>query len=221
MDLSLFALALRVKWYLFCEEKRVRSLFYRHPLFRRRDRALKRAYSFHNPYRMSRKFLEKIGANEVDSYGETPLTAWDRIVEECGITKEDYVFDLGCGRGRGVFFLSDVIGCRARGIDWNPAFILKAESLREAYLGKAEPFLLQNMSDVDFEEASVIYLCGTCLEDTLIEKMAMRFSHLPKSVKIITVSLALSDYSQEFRVLKEFSVSFPWGEGGVFLNQKK
>ncbi len=40
----------------------------------------------------------------------------DVIARECGIQKEDVVFELGCGRGRTCFWLNTFIGCKVVGI---------------------------------------------------------------------------------------------------------
>ena len=79
---------------------------------------------------MNKAFLQKLGHSDVDTYGETPLTTLYQIVQECGIASQDHLFELGCGRGRGVAFLSNFIGCRTTGIEWNPEF---AARLRKCF----------------------------------------------------------------------------------------
>jgi SAM-dependent methyltransferase len=204
---------LKTLWYFFCEERKVRLLFYHNPKFRQQDRALKRAYRFSNPYRMNKRFLKQLGYSEVDTYGETSLTTLAQIVRKCEISPQDHVVELGCGRGRGLFFLSHFIGCSATGIEWHPEFAARAQKL-------GGNVICADMLDTDFSKGTVIYLFGTCLPDATIERLIQRFDLLPATTKIITVSFALTDYSSKFRVVKEFDGRFPWGETSIFWNQK-
>ena len=77
--------------------------------------------------------------------------------------------------------------------------------------------------DHHFEDATVIYLYGTCLEDGTIRKLIHKFSRLQKGAKIVTVSYPLTDYldgsqRSHFNVIHSFKVSFPWGIGDVYLH---
>src|SRR5689334_11733546 len=111
------------------EEREVKRRFYVDTRFRACDSALKTAYFWRNAYGISKRFLKERGAADIQLYGETPLTTWAKIAEHCGISKNDRFVDLGCGRGRGVFFLSSYIGCSAIGIEQIPEFVEKAQSI--------------------------------------------------------------------------------------------
>ena len=213
--------ALKAQAYFFREEMKVRFHFYHCPLFRSRDRALKRLYRFNNPFRMNKAFLLSRGDQEVDIYGETPLTTLYQIALQCEISSKDHVFDLGCGRGRGVFFLHDLIGCRATGIDWNPFFIERAKQIIDLDPSNSLSFHCADLLDVDLSQATVIYLFGTCLSDPVIEQLIPLFSLLPPSTKFITASFPMSDYSNQFVVMKEWIGSFPWGKTSIFLTKRR
>ncbi len=209
-------IGMKAKWYFLREEWKVRARFYSDPQFRDQDKALKKAYRFSNPYRMNKRFLHRLGHTDLDTYGETPLTTLDTMVRECAITAQDSLVELGCGRGRGVFFLSHRTGCSARGIDWNPEFIARA---KKADLGRARTkFLCDDILNADLSTATVVYLFGTCLPDEVIERLVERFSQLSPSIRIITVSFPLSDYSSRFRIVKEFLGEFPWGKTSLYVN---
>jgi SAM-dependent methyltransferase len=202
-----FWLFLKVKWFLYREKKQVRRLF---PSFTPFDRALKRAYRFHNPYHLCRR--------RQTVYGETPIPVFARIAEVCGIHSEDIVFEIGCGRGRGALFLSHLCNCQVIGIDWIPFFIRMANGVA----GKAPlrtTFLCEDMHSVDYSKATVIYLYGTCLSDEEIVSMAALFEKLPSRTKIVTVSYPLSEYSRRFHVVDQFTGEFPWGEGEIYINK--
>ncbi len=183
------------------------------------DALLKKEYLFDNPYKMSRKFLQSKGAKEVNAYGETPLSVLAEVAKECFLGPDDHILDLGCGRGRGVLFLSCLLGCRVRGIEWNPAFVEKANKVKEKQNLSRASFLLGEMGEVDLSGYTAIYLYGTCLEDEEILRLIALFKHLKKGVKIVTISYPLSDYDPaSFKVSKSFPVAFPWGNTDIFIN---
>lgn len=164
--------------------------------------------------------MRKMGAQDVDTYGETPITTLWKIAQECKMTKEDHLIELGCGRGRGVFFLNDLIGCRATGIEWNPDFVHLAQQAVNHDDPTSLCYICSDMLSADLSDATMIYLFGTCLSDQYIKKLIQRIEQLHQPPQVITVSYPLSDYSDHWQVIKEFEGSFVWGSTSIFLNRK-
>ncbi len=201
------------------EQKKVKQRFYGNKQLREVDRALAKAYFGRNPFHISKRFLQKKGAPQVHAYGETPLTTLAYIAQECGLTASDHVMELGCGRGRGVFFLSNHIGCNVLGIDWVPDFIATANQICEGLNLAKVHFACKDMFSADVyykTKATAIYLYGTCLEDDEIESLQAIFQKLRSGTKIITVSYPLEG---PFALRKQFPAAYPWGETEVFLNE--
>lgn len=199
--------------------KEARKVRFQFSWFLPYEKAFKKAYRFRNPFTICKKFLRKRGEKLIHAYGETPLSVFSLIAEECLLSKEDVVIEMGCGRGIGAVFLSNLVGCHVVGIDWVPFFIETAKSLLQAcFPSVSVTFLCEEMQTADFSKATVIYLYGTCLLDEEIASLTGKFESLPPSVKIITVSYPLSDYSSSFCTIKQFSASFPWGQAEIYLN---
>lgn len=217
---SLFSIYLRSKIYFYGEEKKVFQLFYHCHLFQKCDLAMKEAYRFCNPFTVSKKFLRKKGEKEINVYGEIPLTSLLKIAQECEIRPYDHVFELGCGRGRAAFFLRSFLNCKVTAVDFIPFFIARAQKIVERFKIEHLTFICDDILHIDLEEATCIYLYGTCLSDTLIAQLGGSFLSLPAKVKIITLSYPLKDYHKEFEIIKQFTVAVPWGNIDVFLNQK-
>jgi hypothetical protein len=218
--LILFPLFFSVKWQQIKEEWKIRKYFYINDRFRQCDQALRRTYLLSNPYRISKKFLIQKGEQEVHVYGETPLTTLAQIGKECSIVSSDYVVELGCGRGRGVFFLSHWFGCAVKGIEWIPEFVHKANEIAKDLNCLKVSFSCEDMLETDLSEASIIYLYGTCLDEFSIRKFLKCCESLVSGTKIITVSYPLTDFDPSFSLLKQFEVSYPWGTAEVFLQKK-
>lgn len=187
-------------------------LYYRRSLkFVWIDSLIASQYLLKSPHRYGKSF------NII--YGETPLTTLDKICRECRILSKDVVYELGCGSGRSCFWLQNFVKCQVIGIDLLPPFIDKALRVKRWASLENLDFQEQNILDADLRRATVIYLYGTCLEDPFIKKLATHFElQLRSKTRIITVSYPLTDYSDHFKVSKQFTARFPWGEAEVFLN---
>ena len=197
--------------------------YYSNPLFRKIDLTLLFQYFLNNPYQISKRYLVSKGIEDPDRYGETPLTTLQQIAQQCQISSKDYVFELGSGRGRACFWLHNFIGCKVVGIEQVPEFVEKANYVKERFGVEGVEFRLGNMLQADFSEVTVVYLYGTCLEDSFIKELTHKFTILPSGLKIITVSYPLTDYTEEqvFEVMKRFPAQFTWGEGDVYLHLRK
>lgn len=219
---SLYKTALFFNYHQVKEERIVKRDFYRHQRFQHIDRALKKHYRFCSPYTISKRFLTALGEEDIYTYGETDLSALYLIAQEAGLSSSDHLIELGSGRGRGVFFLSEFFGCQATGIEWNPYFVQKAQEVKQKFALDQVDFHCVNFSHVDLSAATLIYLYGTCLPDEVITQLIDQFSSLKKGTKIITVSYSLLDYDcPDYTIKKEFSVRYPWGMADVYLHEKK
>ncbi len=201
-------------------QKEIKKRFYKDVKFRLIDQALLSAYYLQGPFKISKQFLQERGEEDVHLYGETPLLTFDAIAKICNLGKHDTLLELGCGRGRGLFFLSHFYGCKVVGIEQIPKFIELGKKLAKK-CGLNIDFRQKNFLEADLSSATVIYLYGTCLTDDEILHICRRFETLPPSVKIVTISYPLSDYFPFFSVEKSFPVTFPWGDTTGYLQSVK
>lgn len=218
-QLELYKARFFFKWRTFVDFFRTAFRYYDNPLFRRVDLALLCAYSLKNPYQISRRYLEREGASEIYAYGETPLATMEKIAKACAFKEGDRLYELGCGRGRACFWLALYLKLDVIGIDFVPEFIEKAEAIKRHFSLKNPKFRLENFLDTSFEEASFLYLHGTCMEDPEIEALIQKLNALKRGVQVITVSFALNEYplGKRWKVEKSFSASFSWGDAEVYL----
>lgn len=203
----------------FVEYVKVVFKYYSNLSFAKVDTSILLMYFFHNPFKISKRFLLQKGEKDVYAYGETPLTSLDLIAKECRIKKEDIVFELGAGRGRGCFWLNRFIGCQVVGIEYIPDFVERIERIKRKCPFPDVQFRNEDMLKSDFSGGTVFYLYGTSYEDDFILKLVEKFKKLPFGTKIITVSYPLKDYTDQpiFEVMKRFPVRFTWGTADVYL----
>lgn len=222
-QLILLWINLKVKFSNIIEYCCVVMRYYPNFSFAKIDTALLLSYFFTNPFRISKSFLTQKGEKEIYTYGETPLTTLELIARNCEITAQDVVFELGCGRGRTCFWLNQWIGCSVVGIDYVPIFIEKAQCIKERFHIQNASFRLEDIFQTDLKGATVVYLYGTCYSAANIDLLIERFSKLPKGTKIITVSYSLTEFQPKapFKIIKQFSAAFTWGQTDVYLQIKK
>lgn len=222
-SILLLPIYLKVKFINLVEYLRVIYRYYRNPTFFKIDTRLLLSYLFSNPFRLSKRFLMEKGESDIYTYGETPLTTLEAIARTCGLTSRDVVVEMGCGRGRTCFWLNQFIGCRVIGIDFVPAFIEKAQKVKERFGMSGIEFRLEDLFQTDLTGTTAIYLYGTCFSSQEITRLIGRFSQLPAGTKIITVSYALNEYRTDvsFKIQKQFQAAFTWGTTLVTLQIKK
>lgn len=215
--LKLLPLYLQSKGRNLAEFSRVVLYYYRNAAFRTADLCLRWHSLLDSPYAVNKRFLQLRGEKEIYTYGETPLTTLETICKSAQLQKDDRVIDLGCGPGHTSFWMRCHIGCEVIGIDWIPDFIDRAKAAIR--LEKIQ-FACLDMRFAPFEEATFVYLCGTCLEDEVIVNLGMALRRLPKGAKVATVSYPLSDYIDGFEMEREFDAPFSWGVATVYVQKR-
>lgn len=214
-------LFLKVKKYQVKEQIQVISTLYNNKTFALVDLLFMSFSFFSNPYRVAKKFLKERGDVDIDIYGETPISSWKKIAKECDLKKEDTLFELGSGRGKGCFFLSSFVGCSVVGVELVPFFVKIAKIISKICGYKNLQFVCEDIHDVDLRDATFIYLYGSCFSDEEIKRLAEKFlKEATPNAKILTISYSLNEYNFDgFEVIKSFSLSFPWGNGEAFLHK--
>lgn len=173
------------------------------------DLALGIATLFFNPYRICRKkgFV----------YGETPPTSLHRIADFCGLSSDDCWLELGSGRGKGCFWMSRLVGCRAVGIEKVPLFFYLARSIRWLFGLRRLSFVQADMADADFSKATCVYLYSTCMSEEDLAGLARKMEALPQGAKVVSVSAPLPE-TPHLVPMGTFPLSFPWGDTKGYLH---
>lgn len=215
----LLGIGLRAQWRTLVEFIRVVRRYYPNRQFRRLDWALALPYLFRGPYRISKNFLKAQGADDIHVYGETPLTTLDQIARAAQLSADDVLYDLGCGPGRTSIWLHHFIGCRVIGVEIIPLFVKRAQRLIERYQLDNIEFRQADIKDIDYTDATTVYLYGTCFDADFLEPLINRLRKAKAGAKIITVSYELNEFTPApyFTLIKQFPARYTWGEAQVFI----
>lgn len=213
--------AIKIKLYFFSEWIKEALRYYSNIKFMCFDISFNLIYFFFNPYRISRRFLEKKLSEKIHDYGETPLIQMEKIVKNFEIQSSDKILEMGAGRGKVSFWLHFFLKCRITAIEQIPFFVKTANFLIKLFKMRNCYFLCNDFFSCEFGDFDVIYLYGTTLENKQIAALISKFKHLSSKVRIITVSYSLNEYDESFICLKNLEVIFPWGRTTVYLNKKR
>jgi precorrin-6B methylase 2 len=211
---SFFVIAMRVHFFNLKDFCRTVFRYYRNIQFAKVDFRLLLSYFWISPYRLSRMWASTSGFRASEIYGESPLTTMALIAKEAKITADDVVYELGSGRGRTCFWLSFFIHCKVCGVECNPAFVKKASDLKEKFHVANVKFIQDDLTKIDLNGATVVYLYVITLSDEDIKKLTKNLSKLQKGARIVTISFPLEGTS--FKLIKEFDVEFAWGKTSAY-----
>ena len=108
------------------------------------------------------------------------------IFEFASLGKNDVFYHLGCGNGHGLSIALEEFGIKkAVGIDNNNEKILAAKKMLENKGLTGFTLRSEDILESDISDATVILFWFS--DDTIIEKMAQKFSILKKDCRIITI----------------------------------
>ena len=92
-------------------------------------------------------------------YVPTPRDVVTVMLETAGVTKDDVVYDLGCGDGRFLITAAQIYGARGVGIDIDPERIRESNAnARKAGVTDRVTFVQGDLFKVELSEATVITL---------------------------------------------------------------
>jgi SAM-dependent methyltransferase len=126
----------------------------------------------------------------------TPPDVVDRMLALAGVTKNDVVYDLGCGDGRIVIAAARKFGARGVGVDIDPARV--AEAQRNAVVAGVEHLVTFRVEDVmmtDVSEATVVTLYLLASQNVALKPALMR--QLRPGARIVSHNFAMGDWQPD------------------------
>lgn len=215
-----FLIALRSSIYSIADQIFALQWYFKSPRFLKADALLFWRYLLANPFKICQRHWKSCGYGGIP-YGETPLKTLADIALLADIQPGDTWLDLGCGRGRGAFWLASCIGCQVLALDGVPAFATRGQCIAKSCdLKDKLTFLSGDFFSAPFEQATIIYLYGTGLESSTFFDLAIWLASLPKAPMIITVSASLHEVSPHFAPCGQFEGEFGWGRAPVYFQRR-
>jgi SAM-dependent methyltransferase len=146
-------------------------------------------------------------------YVPTTDEAVSAMLRLAGVTKNDVVYDLGCGDGRIVIAAAKAYGARGVGIDINPVRIAEARAnAKKAGVENLVRFEENDLFQADFKDATVVTLF--LLSSVNLKLRPKLLAELKPGTRIVSNTFDMGDWAPE----KEFNV--PTADDEAFLSRK-
>jgi SAM-dependent methyltransferase len=136
------------------------------------------------------------GAQSLAPYVPTPQDVVERMLELAGVTRDDVVYDLGCGDGRLVITAARKYGARGVGVDIDPERIAESEAnARKAGVESLVSFRLQDAMKVDVSPATVVTLY--LLSSSNMRLRPQLTAELRPGARIVSHAFSMGDWTPE------------------------
>jgi SAM-dependent methyltransferase len=129
-------------------------------------------------------------------YVPTPQDVVDRMLKLGQVTKDDIVYDLGCGDGRIVVTAAKQFGARGVGVDIDPQRIKESEAnAKAAGVEHLVSFKLQDAMTVDVSPATVVTLY--LLSASNVKLRPILTKQLRPGARIVSHAFTMGDWPPE------------------------
>lgn len=129
-------------------------------------------------------------------YVPTPEAVVDAMLQLAKVTKNDVIYDLGCGDGRIPVTAAKKFGARGVGIDIDPARIKEAnENVQKNGVGDKVKILQADLFETDLSDATVVtlYLLPS-LNQKLLPKL---MKELKPGTRVVSHAFEMGDWKPE------------------------
>ena len=133
----------------------------------------------------------------------------DAMLELAKVTKEDTVYDLGCGDGRIVITAAKEFGASGIGIEINPELVkLAGENARQAGVAERVKFIEADLFKTDFRLASVVMLYLSPGVNLRLRPRLLK--QLKPGTRIVSHDFHMGDWKPEQTVKLEAATLYFW-----------
>jgi len=129
-------------------------------------------------------------------YVPSTVPAVETMLKLAAVTKQDVVYDLGCGDGRIVIAAAKLYGARGVGIDIDPKLIRQARAAaKKAHVEKLVRFELGDLFKADIHEATVVALFLLPQTNQLLKPKLL--AELKPGTRIVANTFGFGDWKAE------------------------
>jgi len=137
---------------------------------------------------------KKPDAPQLAPYLPTGHDVVDRMLSLAGVTKADFVVDLGCGDGRIPIAAAKKYGARGLGVDIDPVRIAEAQAnLKAAGVQNLVEFRLQDALKTDVSDATVV--TTFLLSASNLRLRPILTKQLKPGARIVTNTFSMGDWT--------------------------
>lgn len=159
-------------------------------------------------------------------YGTTTWRAFLKIASALNVSLDDVFIEPGAGTGHLCFFMNQVYGIKAIGIEAIANFVQTAKTIKTELASEAPEldfsklqFYNLDFFTADFGQGTIFYIAGTCFpldyRDRLVDKI---YRESRPQTRLITLTHALEHPG--FEQVAQVDAFFSWGRDKALIYQK-
>lgn len=142
-------------------------------------------------------------------YVPTPMDVVEAMLDVAKVSKNDVVYDLGCGDGRIVVTAAKKYGATGIGVDLNPERIKEAnENAKEKGVENKVKFYEGNLFDFDFSKASVLTLY--LLPDVNLQLMPKILKEMKPGSRVVSHAFDMGDWKPDKQISVDGRTVYMW-----------
>jgi SAM-dependent methyltransferase len=142
-------------------------------------------------------------------YVPTDQDVVDGMLKLAKVTKNDVVYDLGCGDGRIVITAAKKYGATGTGVDINPQRIKEArQNATTAQVTDKVTFVEGDLFDTDFSKATVVTLY--LLPSVNLRLRPILLKQLKPGTRIVSHAFDMGDWKPEQKIDVNGSTIYSW-----------
>ncbi|MBM3462350.1 MAG: hypothetical protein FJX76_09635 [Armatimonadetes bacterium] len=172
-----------------------------------------RQFLFDPPGKVVRREAPALGLPEGQCvFGETPVISMIAMLRRVGITADDVVFDLGCGRALALMGAARHFGVKGVGIEVVPTLVARARRMAgDLDLSGKVTLIEGDFLKQDLSPGTIFYAASTTYSTRLMRRLAARIArsvNAERPIRAITLSQPLG---RPFRTLEKLRFPMTWG----------
>ena len=142
-------------------------------------------------------------------YVPTSQEVVDAMLKLAKVSKNDVVYDLGCGDGRIVITAAKDYGATGTGVDIDPRRIEEAkENAKQAGVTDQVKFVQRNLFEMDFKDATVVTLY--LLPSVNLKLRPILLEQLKPGTRIVSHAFDMGDWKPEKTITVNGSTIHYW-----------
>ena len=139
----------------------------------------------------------------------TPNDVVDTMLKMAGVTKNDTVYDLGCGDGRIVITAAQKFGARGVGIDIDPERVREATAnVKKARVADRVKIVRGDLFEADISAATVVTLY--LLTDLNLKLRPKLWKDLNPGTRVVSHAFSMGDWKPERTADVQGSTVYLW-----------
>jgi len=142
-------------------------------------------------------------------YVSTPHKVVAEMLRLANVTRDDVVYDLGCGDGRIVIAAAQKYGAHGTGVDLDSQRIMEAEAnARQARVETRVRFLQQDLFETDLRDATVVTLY--LLPKVNLQLRPILLRDLRPGTRVVSHEFSMDDWRPDRSVREKDSNIYLW-----------